>query len=31
VDSGVDPTAVEAEPTASTEETVEENSNDVPF
>ena len=31
VDSGVDPTAVEAEPTASTEETVEESSNDVPF
>ena len=31
VDSGVDPTAVEAEPTASTEETVEENSNEVPF
>ena len=31
VDSGVDPTAVEAEETASTEETVEESSNDVPF
>ena len=31
VDSGVDPTAVEAEETASTEETEEENSNDVPF
>ena len=31
VDSGVDPNAVEAEETASTEETVEESSNDVPF
>ena len=31
VDSGVDPTAVEAEETASTEETVEESSNEVPF
>ena len=31
VDSGVDPTAVETEETASTEETVEESSNDVPF
>ena len=31
VDSGVDPNAVEAEPTATTEETEEENSNDVPF
>ena len=31
VDSGVDPNAVEAEETATTEETEEESSNDVPF